>query len=214
MPPVQSPRPATQPPSRRPLCAHCQRPLPACLCRWVVPTANQVPLLILQHPMEAGEAKGSVRLLQRCLQHCQVEVGHRFETPMLADWLQAPDSQGARQPVLLYPDDAAPAPATPPPDPARCRLVLLDGTWGKTLRLLQDHPLLQALPRWALPTPPPSRYRVRRAHRPEQRSTLEAACLALGALEGEPTRYAPLLAAFDGWVDSLAARRPAGPPTA
>ena len=77
-----------------------------------------------------------------------------------------------------------------------------------------DHPLLQTLPRWALPTPPPSRYRVRRAHRPEQRSTLEAACLALGALEGEPTRYAPLLAAFDGWVDSLAARRPAGPPTA
>ncbi|OYU74968.1 MAG: DTW domain-containing protein, partial [Burkholderiales bacterium PBB5] len=205
MPPVLSPHPP--PPGRRPLCAGCQRPLPACLCRWVEPTANQVPLLILQHPMEAHEAKGSVRLLQRCLQHCQVEVGDRFDSLLLANWLQAQDGLAARHPVLLYPADASQAPAARPPDPAHCRLVLLDGTWGKTLRLLQDHPLLQALPRWALPRPPPSRYRVRRAHRPEQRSTLEAACLALGALEGEPPRYAPLLAAFDGWVDSLAARR-------
>ena len=36
------------------------------------------------------------------------------------------------------------------------------------------------LPRWALPAPAPSRYAIRRAHRPGQRSTLEAACTALG----------------------------------
>ncbi len=186
--------------------------MPACLCRWVVPTANQVPLLILQHPMEAQQAKGSVRLLQRCLQRCQVEVGARFEASSLAAWLHGPEGHASMQPmqpVLLYPAERTDAPTAAPPDAGTCRLVLLDGTWGKTRRLLQDHPALQALPRWALPTPPPARYRVRRAHRPEQRSTLEAACLALAALEGDAARYAPMLAAFDGWVDSLAARLPA-----
>lgn len=196
----------------RPRCAACQRPLSACLCRWVVPTANQVPLLILQHPLEARQSKGSVRLLQQSLQQCRVEVGDNFDPARLAGWLHETAGAATRLPVLLYPAQPHAAPAGPPPDAATCRLVLLDGTWGKTLGLLHAHPALQALPRWALPAPPPSRYRVRRAHRPEQRSSLEAACLALGALEGAPARYEPLLAAFDGWVGSLAARMPAAPP--
>jgi DTW domain-containing protein YfiP len=35
----------------------------ACLCRWVTPTDNRVPVLVLQHPAEAQETKGSARLL-------------------------------------------------------------------------------------------------------------------------------------------------------
>jgi DTW domain-containing protein YfiP len=93
------------------------------------------------------------------------------------------------------------------------RLVLLDGTWRKTRKLLHANPLLQALPRWPLPAPPPSRYTIRRAQRPDQVSTLEAACLALGHLEGEPARYVPLLSAFDGWVAEQARWAAAGRPT-
>jgi len=66
--------------------------------------------------------------------------------------------------------------------------------------MLREHPKLQQLPRCALPAPSPSRYTIRKAQRPDQRSTLEAACLALGSLEGRPAAYAPLLSAFDGWV--------------
>jgi DTW domain-containing protein YfiP len=121
----------------------------------------------------------------------------------------------ATRSLLLYParpgDPTAAAALTLPlplADPAGWRLVLLDGTWRQTRQLLRLNPLLQSLPRWALPAPPPSRYAIRRAQRPEQRSTLEAACLALATLQGDAERFAPLLAAFDGWVAAELARRP------
>ena len=114
--------------------------------------------------------------------------------------------------MLLYPDTvdnpAVPWPATPPR-----RLVVLDGTWRKSRKLLHLNPALQRLPRLALVQPPPSHYRlrsVRKAHQPDQLSTLEATCHALAQLEQAPQRYAPLLAAFGAFVDQLAASAEVG----
>ncbi len=203
----------TTPPDARPTCPRCARPLPGCLCRWITPTANRVSLLVLQHPMEVDQAKGSARLLQLSLRSCQVEMGETFDARALAGWLQAPTAAGTARSLLLYP----PSPHSPPSPScpaamtlsdsasATLRLVLLDGTWRKTRKMLALNPLLQALPRWALAAPPPSRYTIRQAQAPDQRSTLEAACLALGGLESQAARYAPLLAAFDGWVAAHAA---------
>jgi DTW domain-containing protein len=189
----------------RPLCPRCQRPLPACLCAWVRPTANRLPVLVLQHPQEAAQAKGSVRLLGLSLQACTVQVGDAFDPAALAAWLGPPGAS-----LLLYPDapGVAQAPGGPLPIPAR--LVLLDGTWRQARGLLRSHLALQTLPRWALPDLAPPRYSIRRARQPAQRSTLEAACAALGLLEGRPAHYAPLLDAFSGWVAQVAARAVAG----
>lgn len=203
-------------PARR-SCVRCQRPLRTCLCRWVTPTANRVSVLILQHPREQHHAKGSVCLLRLSLSDCRVEVGASFKPASLRAWLDAPLSgleSGAGPPScrLLYPAaaDGAAAPAgLASPSPGGLRLVLLDGTWRQTRQMLREHPVLQQLPRCALPAPPPSRYAIRKAARPDQRSTLEAACLALGALEAWPQTYAPLLAAFDGWVAQARAMNPA-----
>lgn len=189
----------------RPLCPRCQRPLPACLCAWVRPTANRLPVLVLQHPQEAAQAKGSVRLLGLSLQACTVQVGTCFDPAALASWLGPPGTS-----LLLYPDAPGPPPAPAGPLPQPARLVLLDGTWRQARGLLRSHPALQALPRWALPDPAPPRYRIRRAQHAAQRSTLEAACAALGLLEGRPAHYAPLLDAFSGWVAQVAARAAAG----
>jgi len=172
-------------------CPRCQRPDRRCLCAWVRPTDTQLPVLVLQHPLEAAHAKSSTTLLHLSLRNCRVEVGERFDEPTLTSWL----TDGT---VLLYPGLAA-APTT---EARPRRLVLLDGTWRKTRKLLHLNPLLQQLPRLSLPDPPPSLYTIRKAQLPEQRSTLEAACLALGQLEGRPAHYAPLLQAFDGWVRS------------
>ncbi|MBC7730138.1 MAG: DTW domain-containing protein [Microbacteriaceae bacterium] len=232
------------PRAARPRCASCQRPLSSCLCRWVRPTLQALPVLVLQHPAEQAQAKGSLRLLQLSLQPCQVEVGEQFDPLALARWLAMPlaDSAAANpasapvstpapappsaaappsaprpgsaltRSLLLYPvrpgDPTTAALPLPLADPAGWRLVLLDGTWRQTRQMLRLNPLLQSLPRWALPAPPPSRYAIRRAQRPDQRSTLEAACLALAALQGDAQRFAPLLAAFDGWVAAELARRP------
>ena len=166
-------------------------------------------MLLLQHPLEVAQAKGSARLLQLSLGACQLEVGESFEAARLRAWL----GEGA---VLLYPGTAVmtslPATGvTQASSPAPTRLVVLDGTWRKTLKMLHLNPLLQALPRCPFPAGaalPPSRYAIRKAQRPEHRSTLEATCLALGLLEARPEHYAPLLQAFDGWVGGQAARRP------
>lgn len=189
----------TETPARRPVCPRCQLPLRSCLCAWVRPLHNRVPLLVLQHPAEAAQAKNSLRLLRLSLSACRCEVTEQLDAALLAAWL-GPHA------VLLYPGPASthapPLPAEPGP------LVLLDGTWRQTRRLLALNPALQALPRCPLPAMPPPRYLIRKAQRPEHRSTLEAAVLALGALEGRADHYAPLLQAFEGWVAAQAAMRP------
>jgi DTW domain-containing protein YfiP len=187
----------------RPLCSACQRPLRGCICRWVTPTDNLTDVLLLQHPLETGNAKNSLRLLQLSLARRRLMVGEAFVPDDLERMLcgTGPSAAGAT-PLLLYPQTPG-IPAAPAPeiDPARpLRLVVLDATWRKSRKMLALNPLLQRLPRLALDAPPPSRYLIRKAHRADQVSTLEAVCHALSRLEGDSDRYLPLLAAFDGFV--------------
>jgi DTW domain-containing protein YfiP len=172
----------------------------ACLCRWITPTPNLTEVLLLQHPLETGHAKNSVRLLRLSLARRTVAVGEAFAPDALQDLLSGP-APGRAQPVLLYPD----TPGVPSPPFAfdagqPLRLVALDATWRKSRKMLALNPALQALPRLALHAPPPSRYLVRKAHRTGQLSTLEAVCHALAQIENDQDRYLPLLAAFDGFV--------------
>jgi DTW domain-containing protein YfiP len=154
------------------------------------PLAHRTALLILQHPAEAGHAKNTARLLTLGLQHARLMRGEAFDAA-----LAAPGT------ALLYPGDGAPAVAAD----VR-RLILLDGSWRQSRRLLAANPWLATLPRLGLPALP-GRYAIRRAHRPGQLSTLEAGLHALALLEGGPERFAPLWAAFDAFVHAALSRR-------
>ncbi|HEX8885904.1 MAG TPA: tRNA-uridine aminocarboxypropyltransferase [Noviherbaspirillum sp.] len=183
----------------RPVCPTCLRPARACICAWAVPTANQVDVLLLQHPLETGHAKNSLALLRLSLARHTVAVGEVFAPAQLQQLLDGSEP-GETQPVLLYPG-APDAPSfLPDPDGPPPRLVVLDATWRKSRKMLALNPALQALPRLSLSAPPPSQYRIRKAHKPGQLSTLEAVCHALAQLEGDAARYQPLLQAFDGFV--------------
>ncbi|TFW13900.1 tRNA-uridine aminocarboxypropyltransferase [Duganella callida] len=189
-------------PARRALCAACLRPQQTCICRWAAALPNQVEVLILQHPMEVANAKGSARLLHLSLENSLLEVGETFDAQRLQALL-SPE----RRSVLLYPDteDASLGLARPQPfDPIwleePLRLVVLDGTWRKSRKMLYLNPLLQALPRLPLRDTPPSHYLIRKAHLPDQLSTLEATAHALAQLENDINKYQPLVAAFDGFV--------------
>ena len=89
-------------------------------------------------------------------------------------------------------------------DPARLlsqlRLVVLDATWRKSRKMLYLNPQLQQLPRLPLRDTPASHYLIRKAHAPDQLSTLEATCYALMQLEQDASRFVPLITAFDGFV--------------
>lgn len=193
------------------MCLRCTRPAAACICRWITPVPTSVDLLILQHPMEVHNAKGSARLLHLSIPGSRLIVGERFEQDRLASLLHA----GSRMPVLLYPetpDDRAlglpPAPPLGvPPRAEELTLVILDGTWRKSRKMLYLNPALQGLPRLPLRDVGQSRYLIRKAHAPDQLSTLEAACLALGQIEGTPARYEPLSDSFADFVAVFASRQ-------
>ena len=190
--------------SRRERCATCLRAQSGCICQWVRPLPHQVEILLLQHPLEVHNAKGSARLLHLSLPNSRLVTGESFAAGEL-DALLA-----GKHNVLLYPDtpgDRSLGIAPPPPldaslllDPAGLRLVVLDATWRKSRKMLYLNPALQRLPRLPLRDTPPSHYLIRKAHAPDQLSTLEATCYALTQLEDEPTSFAPLITAFDGFV--------------
>lgn len=196
--------------TQRVICSRCLRPQRTCICRWSTPIAHTTEVLILQHPLEEKHAKGSARLLHLCLPNSRLLVGEVFDEQELEVALQAPfapDAQRKRA-ILLYPDtpdDAGMAQPATPIDAARAepealRLVVLDGTWRKSRKMLYANPLLQSLPRLALRDAPASQYLIRKARGAHQLSTLEATCYALMQLERDEARYAPLLDAFNGFV--------------
>jgi len=191
---------------KRVVCTTCLRAQSACICRWITPLQAQAHLLVLQHPLEVGNAKNSARLLHLCVSGSVMVTGEAFDAAVLDGLLHG----DGRTPVLLYPstpgDAGLPVPPPMPALPAEAvRLVLLDATWRKSRKMLYLNPALQRLPRLGLTDVAPSNYRIRKAHAPHQLSSLEAAAMALGQLEGGPGRFGPLLDAFDGFVAQQAA---------
>ena len=189
--------------STRPRCARCELPARTCLCALVAPVPNDVDVLVLQHPDEVDEAKGSARLLRLSLARCRVAVGEVFEPAELLALLGGGVSGNA----LLYPVDTVTGTEGMLRGARPCRLVVLDGTWRKSIRMLHANPLLQTLPRWSIAPSAPTRYAaLRKARLPVQLSTLEATCAALAEIEDAPLRYEPLLAAFERFVADRASR--------
>lgn len=185
---------------KRNTCQRCLRPLRVCICGWITPVTHATEVLLLQHPLEVGHAKNSAGLLHLSLGHCRLLVGEAFDVEVL-------DGREPKYTVLLYPqshcqghETAAALDPAQLADPAQVRLVVLDGTWRKSRKMLHLNPWLQRLPRLSLDQVPASLYSIRKAQEPGQLSTLEAACLALAQLENDAGKFVPLLNAFKGFV--------------
>ena len=204
---------------QRPTCPACLRPQSACICQWVTPIPHPVRVLILQHLLEVHNPKGSARLLHLSLPGSRLAIGETFDDlPALLTQPCAGENLAARPrlSVLLYPQtpqdkpqeawqfDTVPEVAAPGyqdwHDPAQLQLVVLDGTWRKSRKMLHCNPQLLQLPRLTLKDMPASRYLIRKAHQADQLSTLEATCAALAQMHGGSEQFTPLLAAFDGFV--------------
>src|SRR5450830_832402 len=186
---------------KRAMCLRCLRAQSSCICAWIRALAPLAQVLILQHPLEIHQAKGSGRLLHLSLDGSELVNGEQFEQETLGRLLYADTPGKPRE---------SPAQALPELSvPTRLRLVILDATWRKSRKMLYLNPLLQQLPRLPLIDPPASQYRIRKAHRADQLSTLEAACHALAQLENDEDKYLPLLQAFDGFVAQQTSYLPA-----
>ncbi len=204
-------------------CPHCLRPLKTCICGLACRVETNTEVCILQHPLEVQNAKGSARLLHLCLPNSQLIVGETFSEQQLDTLLTA-----NKRNLLLYPTEDESARTTidgttidsasidrttmqdsntrlsttgiEPIDKQPLRLIVIDGTWRKSRKILHLNPRLAQLPRYGLAASHTSHYHIRKAHKPGQLSTFEASQRALEQLEEAREKLQPLTACFEAFI--------------
>ncbi|MBP7341100.1 MAG: DTW domain-containing protein [Smithellaceae bacterium] len=166
---------------------HCPRCLlrrDICICNVLPDVRTKTEFLILRHIWEAGRPGNTGRLAALALPNSRILPcggGNRLLSSAFDDAaLQAPGTW------LLWPDGPAGPRKIWEQTPPR-RVAVLDATWHQARRLYRQTPLLQSLPRLALPAPRQNRERLRDQRRPDGLSTLEAIAAAVALLEGSET---------------------------
>lgn len=197
--PCAPPRPDL--PTHRERCLRCRRPRCACWCPHLKPVDSATRACILQHVRESRTAIGTARMAHLSLPNSELHLGVSFVEHPRVRALAAAEGT-----ALLFPGDEAVDPTTLRGRPPRT-VIVVDGTWSQARKLVQQNPFLQALPRIGLTPARPSNYRIRAEPSAECVSTIEALVHLLGALEGAPERYEPILEAFDRMVDLQIAER-------
>jgi DTW domain-containing protein YfiP len=181
------------PTAKRKLCPRCEKPLATCLCSEITPLANKVQVTIYRHTSEVKKAIGTAGLCRLGLSHCQI-----VDTDIVKLSAQ-PD----RRRVLLFPPMES---ITHQPDklittpqlcelaaPSDIELIVLDGSWKKARKMYYLSDDLHGLAKLQLSGAYTGAYRIRKAEKPGQYSTLEAVTFALMELEQAPDKYQPLL---------------------
>lgn len=175
----------------RETCLRCLRPAAFCVCAELRPVASRTRVVLLQHPREARLAICSAWLARLSLENAELHRGVRF-----GDHPRVREIAGAPGTAILFPGEGAVPAESRAGDPPRA-LVVVDGTWPQAEKMLRANPFLGALPRISLSPEGPSGYAgLRREPGPGRLSTIEAVAIALGALEGDPARFAPMAEAF------------------
>jgi DTW domain-containing protein YfiP len=150
-------------------------------------------VVILQHPREARLAICSAWLCHAALPGSELIQGVRLDGhSRVATLLAEPGTW------LLFPGEGATPASAQVSAPPRTLLVI-DSTWPQAVKLLRQNPLVASLPRLAIEAgaAAESGYgRLRREPGPGHLATIDAVAEALGALEGDPARFAPMRAAF------------------
>lgn len=213
----------------RQCCKVCERPLQTCICSFISTIDNETQVIVLQHPSEVNQSKGTVALLKHSLSNIHVFVGE--------DFTQNKALEEALQPFgdfvyLLYPSETSvnvnqiSQNATEKPLTSsnvisdstqhdgtfslkknNC-LIILDGTWKKAYRLFMVNPFLQNIPHLKLPEGLIGQYAIRKTAKENALSSLEACAYALQIIEGNTLRYQPLFDNFKAFNDFQLSFRP------
>ncbi len=180
---------------------------------------NKVTVLVLQHPQEQDHALGTAGLLVQTLANAKLVVGlswrnlaHAVGAPAEArNWgvLYLGSTHATGMGPLVAVDRQGEAFSDQQAGLADLQgLIVLDGNWAQAKALWWRNAWLSRLRRFVIVPDGPSLYgSLRKEARPDAVSTLEAAGLALSALEADPTVRERLLAPFR---EMLAKARAAG----
>jgi DTW domain-containing protein YfiP len=147
-----------------------------CFCEAFEPIDVQTAVVLVMHRQELAKPTNTGRLLLKTLPRVTTV------TRAVADPAPVRLPEGAR-PLVLHPDarrELSRADASP-----STVLIVPDGTWSQSRRMMARDPALIAADRVRLPDGPESVYLLRKAPHKGFLCTLEAVARALGVLEGE-----------------------------
>jgi len=150
-------------------CVFCTLPIPQCICS-EAPNLSDINADILFHPRELEKSHSTGRLLKHC---CKASSNkwHRLNSTM--------ETQYANH-ILVYPSNNPNVPHyTLDTLPTNKPLLILDGTWQETRKMLRQSPFLNSLPCLDL-SMDSSHYTLRRNQVAHGSSTLETLAHILG----------------------------------
>jgi DTW domain-containing protein YfiP len=196
-----------------PVCPHCQKPLPLCICDSIEPIKSRISLLILQHPQEQDRALGTARLTALHFENAVLKIG--LSWPSLSQALGRQVADPSRW-AVLYLGSAKVADLETDRDIVAINrkgeveenqrgilkdiegIVLLDGTWSQAKALWWRNAWMLKCQRVILGPAQPSRYgKLRKEPRRDGLSTIEAAAMLLASLEKRPEIAETLMGSFD-----------------
>jgi DTW domain-containing protein YfiP len=182
-----------------PVCPHCQKPMPLCICDSIEPIKSRISLLLLQHPQEQDRALGTARLTALHFENAVLKIG--LSWPSLSKALGRQVADPSRW-AVLYLGSAKVADLETDRDIVAINrkgevednqrgilkdiegVVLLDGTWSQAKALWWRNAWMLKCQRIILGPAKPSRYgKLRKEPRRDGLSTIEAAAMLLASLE-------------------------------
>ncbi len=167
-------------------CPGCEIRRPLCFCHLIPKIELQTRVIVLMHTSEEVLTTNSSRLAVKALTNSELRIHGRKGERLSSDGLTV----GSRPSLLLYPSVNA---IELTPDfisqlPGPVTLIVPDGSWKQTQRIVRRQPTLFGIPHVKVPEGEPSQYRLR--HQPNDNTlcTLEAIARAVGILESSEAR--------------------------
>lgn len=200
-------------------CPRCLKPQALCVCAALAEHRGSVKVLVLRHPQEKDRVLGTARMIELQLPGTRVATGLSWRNLKAAlgrdadphEWgvlYQGPKGDRPQRgaPPVTAVDRKGQKLANQEAELAALRgVIVLDGTWSQAKTLWWRNPWLLKCRRLVLAPARPSAYgKLRREPRRDSLSTLEAAALALSALENDPALYERLTAPLRLLVEKAA----------
>ncbi|MBL8951707.1 MAG: DTW domain-containing protein [Myxococcaceae bacterium] len=175
-------------------CPKCWIRTEHCICAEVPRVETRTEVVVVRHEREGWKSTGTARVAMLALSNARL-VDYSDDGAACDAALKGL-AEGA---AVLFPETGVePQPLAAPPK----RLIVLDGTWRQTRRMMKRLPSLAGVPRLVLPEKAAAPLRLRESDDPLGRSTLEAIADALEVVEGEAASR-PLQALHDLFVERV-----------
>lgn len=199
--------------NQSPKCKKCFKEPAICICSQIVPTQNQIQVLILQHPQEARSPLTTSPLIALSLQNSIYRVGLSWRSLKLALGKEASPERwavlfvGTQKNAKAVAQDKPVALVDKKGHPRSSEgiegLVVLDGNWKQSKTLWWRNPWLLKLNRMVLNSQIKSLYgNLRQEPREGLLSSIEATALALQALGEKEGTKELLLGVFEKQISA------------